>query len=121
MAQLCTLMGIRHLSGTPYSPWTNGLVEVQKNSLGTHIRVFLQNTSKYWAYQVHIYSYAHNSQPGSSLNVSPHKSVSHTCPRIPLTFDLNLNRVANKTCIPKYCFELPEHSLYNKTYLNPLS
>ena len=30
MAQLCTLMGITHSSRTPYYPWTNGLVEVQK-------------------------------------------------------------------------------------------
>ena len=28
MAHLCTLMGIRHSARTPYSPWTNGLVEV---------------------------------------------------------------------------------------------
>ena len=32
MAHLCTLMGIRHSRRTGYSPWTNGLVEVQKKS-----------------------------------------------------------------------------------------
>ena len=113
-------MGIRHLSRTPYSPCTNGLnIEVLNISLGTHIRMFLQNTSKYWAYQVHIYAYAHNSQPGSSLNVSPREIVSHTRPRIPLTFDLNLNRYANKTCISKHSSELPEHSHYDKTYIDP--
>ena len=30
MAHLCTLMGIRHSPRTAYSPWTNILVEVQK-------------------------------------------------------------------------------------------
>ena len=35
MAHLCTLMGIRHSPRTAYSPWTNGLVEVQNRNLGT--------------------------------------------------------------------------------------
>ena len=38
MAHLCTLMGIRHSPRTAYSPWTNGLVEVQNRNLGTHLR-----------------------------------------------------------------------------------
>ena len=40
MAHLCTLMGIRHSPRTAYSPWTNGLVEVQNRNLGTHLRMF---------------------------------------------------------------------------------
>ena len=36
VAQLCTLMGIRHSPRTAYSPWTNGLVEVQ-NRILAHI------------------------------------------------------------------------------------
>ena len=38
---------------------------------------------------------------------------------IPLTFDLNLNRDTSKTCISRYCSELPEHSHYDKSDLNP--
>ena len=87
MAHLCTLMGIRHSPRTAYSPWTNGLVEVQNRNLGTHLRMFLHDTPKDWAFQVHMYAYAHNSQPLSELNVSPHEIVFHTRPRIPLTFD----------------------------------
>ena len=60
MAHLCTLMGIRHSPRTPYSPRTNGLVEVQNKNIGTHIRMFLQNTPKHWAHQVHMYAFAHN-------------------------------------------------------------
>ena len=86
MAQLFTLIGIRHSARTPYSPWTNGLVEVQNKNRGTDLRMFLQNTLKDWAYQVHMYANGHNSQPGSSSNVSPHEIVFHTKPRIPLTF-----------------------------------
>ena len=52
----------------------------------------LHDTPKDWAFQVHMYAYAHNSQPLSELNVSPHEIVFHTRPRIPLKFDLNLNR-----------------------------
>ena len=119
MAQLCTLMGIRHSPRTAYSPWTNGLVEVQNRNLGTQLRMFLHDTPKDWAFQVHMYAYAHNSQPLSKLNVSPHKIVFHTRPRITLTFDLNLTRDTSKTCTSRYCSQLPEHSHYDKSDLNP--
>ena len=69
MAQLCTLMGIRHSPRTAYSPWTNGLVEVQNRNLGTHLRKFLHDTPKDWAFQVHMYAYARNSQPLSELHI----------------------------------------------------
>ena len=78
MAHLCTLMGIRHSPRTAYSPWTNGLVEVQNRNLGTHLRMFLHDTPKDWAFQVHMYAYAHNSQPifrtqrFTSRNCFPH-------------------------------------------------
>ena len=78
MAHLCTLMGIRHYPGTTYSPWTNGLVEVQNRNLGTHLRMFLHDTPKDWAFQVPKYDYAHISQPLSEHNVSHHEIVFHT-------------------------------------------
>ena len=66
-----------------------------------------------------MYAYAHNSQPLSELNVSPHEIVFHTRPTIPLIFDLNLYRDTSKTSISRYCSQLPEHSQYDKTDLNP--
>ena len=119
MAHLCTLMGIRHSPPTAYSPWKNGLVEVQNRNLGTHLRMFLHDTPKDWAFQVHMYAYAHNSQPLPELNISPHEIVFHTRPRIPLTFDLNLTRDSSKTCISRSCSQLSEHPHYDKTDLNP--
>ena len=119
MAHLCTLMGIRHSPRTACFPWTNGLVEVQNRNLGTHLRMILINTPQVWAFQVHMNAYAPNSQPMSELNVSPYEIVFHTRPRIPLTFDSNLNRNNSKTCIPQYCSQLPERSHYDKTDLNP--
>ena len=92
MAHLCTRMGIRHSPRTAYFPWTNGLVEVQNRNLDAHLRMFFHDTPKDWAFQVHRYAYAHNSQPLSELKVSPHEIVFHRRPRIPLTFDLNLSR-----------------------------
>ena len=86
MAQLCTLMGNRHSPRTAYSTWTNVLVELQNRNLGTQLRMFLHDTPKEWASQVHMYAYAHNSQPLSELNVSPHEIVFHTQPRILLIF-----------------------------------
>ena len=118
MAQLSTLMGIRHSPRTPHSPWANGLVEVQNKNIGTHLRIFLQKTPKDWDRQVHMYAYAPNSQH-LFINVSPRETVFHTCPRIPLTFDLNLNRDSKRTCISKRCSGLPEHSHYDNTDLNP--
>ena len=90
-----------------------------KTELGTHLRMFLLDTPKDWAFQVHMYAYAHNSPPLSELNISPHEIVFHTRPRIPLTFDLNLNRDTSKTCISRYCSQLPENSHYDKSDLNP--
>ena len=112
-------MGIKRSPRSTYSPWTNGLVEVQNRNRGSHLQLFLHDTPKNWAFQVHMYAYAHNSQPLSELNVSPHEFVFHTKPRIPFTFDLNLNHNTSKTYISKYCSQLPEHSHYDKTDLNP--
>ena len=119
MGYLRTLKGVRHSPRTPYSPWTKGLLEVQNKNIGTHIRMFLQNTPEDWAHQVHMYAFAHNSKPLSALNGSPHELVFHIRPRIPLIFDLNLNRNTNNTYISQYCSQLPEHSHYDKTDLNP--
>ena len=66
-----------------------------------------------------MYAYAHNSQRLSELNVPPHSIVFHKRPRMPLTFDLKLNRNTTKTCISKNCSQLPEHSHFDKTDLNP--
>ena len=46
MAQLRSLMGIRHSPRIPYSPGKNGLVDVRNKNRGTHLRMFLQNTPK---------------------------------------------------------------------------
>ena len=75
LANLCTTMGIRHSPRTLYAPWTNGLVENHNKSLGTHLRLFLHNTPENWSNQVHMYAYAHNSQPLSELNLSPYEIV----------------------------------------------
>ena len=80
MTNLCTLMGIGHAPRTSHSPWTNGLVEVQNKKLEHISRPFLQNTPENWSQQVHMYAYAHNSQPLSELNLSPYEIVFHTKP-----------------------------------------
>ena len=40
-------------------------------------------------------------------------------PEYPLRFDLNLNRDTIKTCISRYCSQLPDHLHYDKSDLNP--
>ena len=117
-ANLCTTMGIRHSPRTPYAPWTNGLVENQNRNLGTHLRLFLHNTPENWSTQVHMYAYAHNSQPLSELNLSPYEIVFHTIPRIPINFELNLQRDTYRNFTSQYCQELPLHTHYDKSNLN---
>ena len=77
-------MGFRHFPRTPYAPWTNSLVEVQSTEQKAWYKTayILTKRSKDWAHEVHMYAYAPNSQPISSLKVSPHEIVFHTRPRI---------------------------------------
>ena len=119
LANLCTTMGIIHSPRTPYAPWTNGLVENQNKNLGTHLRLFLHNTPENWSTQVHMYAYAHNSQPLSELNLSPYEIVFHTIPRIPKHFELNLQSDTYQNCTSSYCQDLPLHTHYDKSNLNP--
>ena len=90
MAHFSTLMLIIHSPRTAYFAWINVLVRVQNRDLGKHLPIFHHfhhSTPRDWAFEVHIYAYAHNSQPISELNVSPNESVFHKTPRIPLNFD----------------------------------
>ena len=58
--------------------------EILVTHLLAHLRLFLHDTPNDWAFEVHMYAYAHTSQPLSELNISPHEIVFHTRPRIPL-------------------------------------
>ena len=112
-------MGIRHSPKTPYAPWTNGLVENKNKNLGTHLILFLHNTPENWSTQVHMYASAHNSQPLSELNLSPYEIVFHTIPRIPINFELNLQRDTSGNCTSQYCQDLSLDTHYDKSNLNP--
>ena len=112
-------MGIRHSPRTLYAPWTNGLNENQNRNLGTHLRLYLPNTPENWSTQVHMYAYAHNSQPLSELNLSPYEIVLHTIPRIPIIFELNLQRDTYRNCTSQFCQNLPLHTHYDKSNLHP--
>ena len=78
--------------------------------------MFLQNTPKDWAHQVHMYAFYTQFTTPFSTQCFTHELVFHIRP---LTFDLILNRNKNNTCISQYCSQLPEHSHYDKTDLNP--
>ena len=66
-----------------------------------------------------MYAYAYNSQPLSELNLSPYEIVFHTLPRIPINFELNLQRDSYRNCTSQYCQDLPLHTHYDKSNLNP--
>ena len=99
-------MGNRHSPRTPYAPRTNGLVENQNENLGTYLRLFLHNTTENWSTQVHMYAYAHNSQPLSELNLSPYEIVFQTITRIPINFELNFQRDTYRNCTSQFCQNL---------------
>ena len=66
-----------------------------------------------------MYAYAHNSQPLSELNLSPYEIVVHTIPRIPINFELNLQRDTYRNCTSQFCQNLQLHTHYDKSSLNP--
>ena len=53
------------------------------------------------------------------MNLSPYEIVNHTIPRIPIKFELNLQRDTFKNCTSQYCHDLPLHTHYDKSNLNP--
>ena len=66
-----------------------------------------------------MYAYAHISQPLSELNLSAYEIVFHTIPRIPINFELNLQRDSYRNCTSQHCQDLPLHTDYDKSNLNP--
>ena len=123
MAHHCSLFVINHSPGTPYSPRTNDLVEVQNRNPGTQLHLIFQNHPSNWSFQTQLYAYARNTTPLSLPKLSPYQIVFHTHPLcIPLPFSLsflNLPRGSSKTCMATYCNSLPPHTHYSDQYLNP--
>ena len=66
-----------------------------------------------------MYAYAHNSRPLSEMNLSPYEIVFHTIPRIPINFELNLQRDTYRNCTSQFCQELRLLTHYDKSNLNP--
>ena len=60
-----------------------------------------------------------NSQPLSELNLSPYEIVFHTLPRIPINCEVNLQRDTYRNCTFQFCQNLPLHSHYDRSNLNP--
>ena len=110
---------LANLFTTSYAPWTNGLVENQNKNLETHLRLFLHNTPENWSTQVHMYAYAHNSQPLSEISLAPSEILFHTIPRSPITFELNLQKDIYRNCTSQFCQNIPLHTHYDKSNLNP--
>ena len=53
------------------------------------------------------------------MNLSPNEIVFHTIPRIPINFELNLQRNTHRNCTSQYCQDLPFHTHYEKSNFNP--
>ena len=66
-------------------------------------------------------SYAHNSQALCEPKISLFEIVFHARLRILITFELDLQRDSYRHCTSQLCYELPLHSHYEKSNLNPFS
>ena len=66
-----------------------------------------------------MYAYAHNSQPLSELNLSPYEIVFHTIPEFQSTLNSISKEIHIEICTSQYCQELPLHTHYDKSNLNP--
>ena len=120
IAHCFTLFNIRHSQGTLHAPWTNGLVEVQKKSSGTHLRLFLHDNPEIWSIAFYFFACAHNIQPLSHLHVSLKEFIFHKQPRIPLNFQLNLLCFQFRDCTAQNSSDLPYLSHYQPIDLNTL-
>ena len=114
-ANLCTTMGIRHSPRPPYAPWTNGLVENQKRTLEPISDFFYITHQKTGLHKL-ICTLMHTLH---NHYLSPYEIVFHTIPRIPIIFELNLQRDSYRNCTSQYCQDLPLHTHYDKSNLNP--
>ena len=94
-AHLWSLFNINHTPRTPYSPWTNGSIEVQNRDLGTYLRPVLQNPPTNWSFQTRMYAHARNTTNLSQSKLSQHEIVFHAHPRIPSAFSLCWDRYEN--------------------------
>ena len=122
LTNFCTFKGIKHIPRTSHSPWTYGLVESQNKHLGRFIRSYLNpDTHDNWSLQANTYMYAHNSQPLTTLDISPLELLTHFKPRSGLTLDLNLARDIHRKCLATEDIfsNLPEHAHYSTHDLNP--
>ena len=77
MAHLCSHFEVNHFPRTPYSPWMNGLVEVQNRNLGTQLRFY---TIFLLMFQAQMYAYAHHTTPLSQPKHSPYQIDFHKHP-----------------------------------------
>ena len=111
---------VRHYSRTSRAFWTKGLVEVQNEVFGTHLRKILHDIAENLSIQVYLFAYTHNTQPFSHLHISPNEIVFHTQPRIPLNFQINVSRNSFRECTVQDGFDLPPHSHYQSIDKSPL-
>ena len=82
--------------------------------------MFSHDTPENLIVQVHLFVYAHSTQPFSHLHVPPYETVFHTQPPFPLIFTWILSHKQFHAFDAQYCSELQLHSQNQATDLNPL-
>ena len=74
---------------TPYSPWSNGLVENSNRQLNTFLRTILDSQYDTWSQKTKTLPFAFNSQFRTNMNLSPYKLVFGQKPKRPIMVTLS--------------------------------
>ena len=107
--KFCFLLNHRLSSKTSHPLCKNALVEVQTETLGTHLLLISLVIPEKWSIKMHFFAYAHITQSIFNLRVSPYQIVIRTQRRIALNCRLKtLNYFRDRA--PHYIFDLPSHS-----------
>lgn len=80
---LTTVLGIRHILGTPYHPEGQGMVEKSHDTINTKLRMLVSSHCRDWDRHLNFLAFSINSQYSESTHYSPHFLVYGSEPLFP--------------------------------------
>jgi len=103
---ICVELGIRRLLTTPYSPWSNGILERSHRTIKKMLRGFISSCGRNWASLLPWVQLAFNSHTSASTSVPPQLLLLGELPRYPIDWDFLLKN-------------FPDQQLPSKTLSSP--
>ena len=90
--------GMIHAPRTKLSPWTTGIVEIQKKHLIRYFHCDLSEAGNSWATLVCEFVFAHNTSVNSSTGTTPYEIDFSFKPHLPISLNLGLALDDNDLC-----------------------